>query len=130
MRLVVTSGSQAGRALDVERRLVVGRDEGCDLVLEEDEKVSRRHCAFSPNPDGTLTVEDMGSSNGTFVAGERLAAPAVLRGGEEVRVGSTLIRAEREQALREIDDLTVRLEALLDEEGVPGAPDAPSLRDM
>ena len=51
MRLVVTTGAPAGRALEIERRLVVGRDEGCDLVLEDDEKASRRHCAFSPNPE-------------------------------------------------------------------------------
>jgi len=98
MRLVVSTGSLTGRTLEVERRLVVGRDEGCELVLEDDEKVSRRHCAFSPNPDGTLTVEDLGSSNGTFVGGERISAPVVLRGGEEVRVGSTVLRAEGEQA--------------------------------
>jgi len=87
--------------LEVESRLVAGRDEGCELVLEDDEKVSRRHCAFSPNPDGTLTVEDLGSSNGTFVGGERISAPVVLRGGEEVRVGRTVLRAEREQAGQE-----------------------------
>lgn len=96
MRIVVSNGPAAGHALEVERRLVVGRDEGCDLVLE-DEKVSRRHCALAPNPDGTVTLADLGSSNGTFVRGERISAPVVLRGGEEVRVGSTLLRAEAER---------------------------------
>lgn len=97
MRLVVSDGPAAGRVLEVERRLMVGREEGCDLVLE-DEKVSRRHCAFSPNPDGTVTLEDLGSSNGTFVRGERISSPVVLRGGEQVRVGSTLLRLEGERA--------------------------------
>lgn len=101
MRIVVATGPRTGLALTVERRLVVGRDEGCDLVLADDEKVSRRHCAFSPNPDGTLSVEDAGSANGTFVGGERISAPVTLRGGEEVRVGGTVLRAEREQAEQE-----------------------------
>ncbi len=93
MRLVVSSGSSAGRAFELGSRLVVGRDEGCDLVLE-DERVSRRHCVFAPNPDGTVALEDLGSANGTFVGGERVAGPVVLRGGEEVRVGSTVLRVE------------------------------------
>ena len=91
MRLVVSTGPLAGRALAVERRLVVGRDEGCDLVLEEDEKVSRRHCAFSPNPDGTLTLEDLGSSNGTFL---RLGAPSFVDNGDQFLIGRQLVRVE------------------------------------
>jgi hypothetical protein len=94
MRLVASGGPASGRTFEVDRRLVVGRDEASDLVLD-DEKVSRRHCVFLPNPDGTITVEDLGSSNGTHVRGERIAAPVVLRGGEEVRVGSTILRVER-----------------------------------
>lgn len=99
MKLVASSGPAAGLELEISSRVVIGREEGCDLTLE-DEKVSRRHCALTPNADGTVTLEDLGSSNGTFVNGARISAPVVLRGDEEVRVGSTVLRAEGERATR------------------------------
>jgi pSer/pThr/pTyr-binding forkhead associated (FHA) protein len=100
MRLVVAAGPQAGQTVEIDRRVVVGRGEDCDLILD-DEKASRRHCALSPNPDGTATLEDLGSSNGTFVDGERIGSPVVVRGGEEMRAGATLLRAEGDPAAQE-----------------------------
>lgn len=93
MRIEIRSGQRAGEAVDLAAgvRVVIGREEGCDLALP-DELVSRRHLALTGLPDGTVTVEDLGSSNGTFVDGVRIGQPVVLRGGEEVRLGSTALR--------------------------------------
>jgi hypothetical protein len=97
MRLIISGGPDAGRELELSGRLVVGREEGCDLVLD-DEKASRRHCALTLNPDGTATLEDLGSSNGTFLDGRRITEPVTLRGGEELRIGSTTMRVRGERA--------------------------------
>jgi len=67
-------------------RLVVGRSRSCEIRLQED-TVSRLHAAFVWR-DGSICVEDLGSSNGTFVNGRRLEAPCVLAPGDTVRFGA------------------------------------------
>lgn len=97
MKLVIVDGAAAGRVVDVAAGdVVVGREEGCDIVLTDDDQVSRRHCRFSQQDDGTVQVVDLGSSNGTFVDGQRITEPTTLRGGEAVRIGRTLARVERD----------------------------------
>jgi S1-C subfamily serine protease len=90
VQLTIRSGPDTGRSLDLTGRVAVGREDGCELVLD-DEKASRVHAAFVPNPDGTVTLEDLGSTNGTYLAGRRIAAPVVLTGGERVQIGDTVL---------------------------------------
>lgn len=70
---------------------VVGR-ENCEVVLDDPE-VSRQHAAFRLS-DAGLTVEDLGSSNGTYVNDRQIASPTVLSAGDTVRFGTTLWRLE------------------------------------
>jgi len=84
--LTVLSGSDAGRILVVgEAGLVVGRDETAALVAD-DPAVSRRHARIAAGPRGGYYVQDLGSTNGTFVAGRRVAW-APLGSGDTVRLG-------------------------------------------
>ena len=69
----------------------VGR-EGCDIVLADPE-VSRRHAAFR-QVDGGIGIEDLGSTNGTFVNDPRGRYPG-SRAGDRVRFGNTVWRFER-----------------------------------
>jgi len=71
------------------REVVLGRDAGCDLVLDADD-VSRRHARVRGDGAGHL-VEDLGSTNGTFVGDERVVARA-LAPGDLVRVGSVVLK--------------------------------------
>ena len=71
----------------VGERFVVGRDEGCDLVLE-DERVSRRHAYLRAHPDGRAELHDLGSANGTFVNGRRVRELR-LRDGDEIALGNS-----------------------------------------
>ncbi len=71
----------------------VGRSEGCDLRLE-DAYVSQVHARLFPQ-DGVWFVEDLGSTNGTFLNGERVSAPRPLRAGDQVRVGTTVLELTR-----------------------------------
>jgi len=91
LKLTFRSGPREGETLDVTgKRFVVGRDPGCDLVLD-DPKVSRQHAAFVLVGDGRVLLGDLGSSNGTFVDGKRLKSSRELRGGERVRFGATVV---------------------------------------
>jgi pSer/pThr/pTyr-binding forkhead associated (FHA) protein len=73
--------------------LLIGRAPDNDLALEGDEYASARHARFEPRTDGVWLV-DMGSTNGTFVNGVRLAEPRRLSAGDLVRIGETDLRFE------------------------------------
>jgi pSer/pThr/pTyr-binding forkhead associated (FHA) protein len=73
--------------------LTVGRDGSNDVSLPEDEYASHRHARFEPRRDGVY-VEDIGSTNGTFVNGIRLTRDRKLVPGDVVRVGATDLRFE------------------------------------
>jgi pSer/pThr/pTyr-binding forkhead associated (FHA) protein len=77
----------AGRIVMLEAGATIGR-EGCEIVLPDPE-VSRRH-AILRDADAGLLIEDLGSLNGTFVNGERIAAPVALKPGDTVQLGNTV----------------------------------------
>ncbi|NLB94917.1 MAG: FHA domain-containing protein [Armatimonadetes bacterium] len=71
---------------------VIGRSAESDLPLVQDSTVSRRHASVIRQEGGYL-IRDEGSSNGTFVNGQRVTEQ-LLRPGDEIQVGSTRIRFE------------------------------------
>ena len=90
MKLVIKEGPDTGRELDVEEALVVGRDpESASLVLGDPE-ASRSHASLSPGASG-VAVEDLGSTNGTFVNGERVEGTVDAVAGDEIRIGTTVL---------------------------------------
>jgi predicted component of type VI protein secretion system len=90
--LKVTSGPAKGQSAEIERELVVGREDA-DFVIAEDTEVSRRHAAIRPTESG-IEVEDLGSTNGTFVNGERIEGVARVTASGTIRVGETEIGVE------------------------------------
>jgi ABC-2 type transport system ATP-binding protein len=89
--LVFTSGQLAGSEWPVGEQRVVGRDPGAaDIILDQDTDVSRRHASFSPAGYG-LTVQDLGSTNGTYVNGHKLDHAVSLGTGDRVEIGTTTI---------------------------------------
>lgn len=68
-----------------------GRSSEGDIVLQGDEYASGRHARFTRH-GGLLYVEDLGSTNGTFVNGNKAVGATPLRDGDEVKVGSTIFR--------------------------------------
>ena len=74
--------------------LTVGRGNNNDVALPEDEYASGRHARFEPRRDG-IWLEDIGSTNGTFVNGIRLTRERKLTPGDVVRIGETDLRFER-----------------------------------
>ena len=84
--LEITSGPAAGRTFELKSEVVIGREEAT-LVIEDPE-MSRRHVRLCPVDEGVL-VEDLGSTNGTFVNGERTSGPVTLRESGTVHLGTT-----------------------------------------
>jgi hypothetical protein len=74
--------------------VTIGRSSQNDLGLDGDEFASARHARFEPRRDG-VWVEDVGSTNGTYVNGVRLDAPRRLRAGDVIRIGETDFRFDQ-----------------------------------
>lgn len=85
------SGKYQGGEYPLEegRQIVIGRSSDLDMVLVE-EMVSRRHAQISMN-GGVISIEDLGSTNGTFVNGEKIQR-ATLREGDRVLVGTSILK--------------------------------------
>ena len=71
----------------------IGRSSTSDVVLRNDDYASGSHARLTRH-GGLLYVEDLGSTNGTFVNGSKAVGATPLRGGDTVRVGSTTFRYE------------------------------------
>jgi predicted component of type VI protein secretion system len=114
----------------VEPGSTIGR-EGCDITVS-DPDVSRRHAAVQMS-NGGLSIEDLGSTNGTYVNGERISAPRALRDGDEVQIGSTVwrLRAPVEATrLREVPSGATRMSqatTLRPSAAEPPAPEPPAV---
>ena len=86
VKLVVQSGRQAGMQIPITgEKFLVGRGEGCNL-RPQSSQVSRKHCLILV-AEGSATVEDCGSTNGTFLNNQRIAERCVLHNGDRLRVG-------------------------------------------
>jgi serine protease Do len=89
--LLIGSGARAGERIPVRGELSIGR-ENADLTVDDDQ-ASRRH-AVVRSVDGAVEVLDAGSSNGTFVNGQRVDGPRQLRDGDVIKIGNTELTVE------------------------------------
>src|SRR5687767_11582865 len=93
MRLALRfiSGKYQGGEFPIEenRAIIVGRSSDLDMVLVE-EMVSRKHAKIEMR-EGAIQIEDLGSTNGTFVNGERIVKSR-LKEGDRVLIGSNILK--------------------------------------
>jgi predicted component of type VI protein secretion system len=88
-QLVMRTGPQPGKVFPVNQdELTIGRDVNNDIVIS-DVEVSREHARLVLQ-SGSYVLEDLGSTNGTFVAGQRLMGPHVLLPGETIMFGENV----------------------------------------
>jgi len=91
--LVVTEGPLTGTSLPLRgQAILIGRNPECALVLDDD-YASGRHCRIyqdTSGPEGWL-VEDLGSTNGTFIGREKLTSPRPVEVGTTLRIGKTVL---------------------------------------
>ena len=89
MRLIMQRGPAPGQLFEFEGEVVtIGRDASNDLAAA-DAEVSRHHARLVREGQDYL-LEDLGSTNGTFLNGRRLTSPQVVRGGDRISLGETV----------------------------------------
>src|SRR4051812_28444130 len=89
LQLIVVDGPNAGTEFDISGSSVIGRDPSSGIVLDDPE-ASRRHASVSAAGE-TISVEDLGSTNGTYVAGERIPGSRQVGSGDRIRIGTTVM---------------------------------------
>jgi len=90
-RLEVVAGNAAGMSILIEDELVVGRHAEGAGRLADDGEISRSHARFTLDDSGYCAVDDLGSTNGTFVNGLRISGPQTLSEGDTIELGATTL---------------------------------------
>lgn len=99
MKLTVLAGAKTGAAVPIKKdSFVIGRSKECALRAGSD-AISRRHCELKVTAEG-VTVEDLGSRNGTYVNEEKVEGVKVLTNGDKLRVGPLEFRYDAEGELK------------------------------
>jgi pSer/pThr/pTyr-binding forkhead associated (FHA) protein len=92
-KVVVIEGADSGQQASLSGAVTLGRGGTNDLDLS-DEYVSTRHARFVPH-NGQWYVEDLGSTNGTYVAGARISRPTPVGAKSTIRVGRTVLELRK-----------------------------------
>ncbi|MEX2195537.1 MAG: FHA domain-containing protein [Thermoleophilaceae bacterium] len=94
------SGPAAGRQINIPDEFQIGRAAPEDGRLGDDPELSRAHAKVTRNPQGQLVLEDLGSTNGTAVNGQRITGATVLKPGDTVQLGKTTLALQDEGGLQ------------------------------
>lgn len=93
-QMVVTAGSLAGTTLQLgDQQITIGRANDATLVLTDD-YASTRHARLFPQ-DGQWIVEDLGSTNGTYLDRQKVTHPTPVPTGVPIRIGKTVLELRR-----------------------------------
>ncbi|MDX3076334.1 FHA domain-containing protein [Streptomyces sp. NPDC088354] len=94
-KLVVAEGSLAGTTVALQgQTITLGRAHDSTIVLDDD-YASSRHARIYPDRDGNWIVEDLGSTNGTYLERNRLTTPTPIPLGAPIRIGKTVIELRK-----------------------------------
>lgn len=94
-KLVVAEGSLAGTTVALQgQTITLGRAHDSTIVLDDD-YASSRHARIYPDRDGQWIVEDLGSTNGTYLDRSRLTTPQPIALGVPIRIGKTVIELRK-----------------------------------
>jgi hypothetical protein len=85
--------ANAGKDFPIEGDVTIGRGAGCTLTLTTDTFASQVHARLNER-DSHLWIEDLGSTNGTFVNGKRVSEPVRLRKGDQIQIGETVFEVD------------------------------------
>ena len=92
--VVIEGESLKGKSFPLGGELTIGRSEQCQVHVQGDTYVSSVHARIFPR-DGSYMVEDLGSTNGTYLNRRRITAPAELQRGDRVKVGKTVLEMRK-----------------------------------
>jgi pSer/pThr/pTyr-binding forkhead associated (FHA) protein len=90
---VIEPRARKGTVFAVAEELTIGRAAGCTVSITDDTFISQLHArVFVQN--GEVFVEDLGSTNGSYLNGQKLARPMPLSKGDRLQIGATVLEAE------------------------------------
>ncbi|HEU0316403.1 MAG TPA: FHA domain-containing protein [Solirubrobacteraceae bacterium] len=119
LALEVVAGNAAGFRITVEERLVIGRQSPPPGRLADDPELSRHHAEISRRPTGDYAVEDLSSTNGTYVNGVRITAPALLQRQDTIELGTTTLIVLSAPVAEELAEVDVRAATVTDVSTIP-----------
>ncbi|MFI7005808.1 FHA domain-containing protein [Streptomyces sp. NPDC050145] len=94
-KLVVSEGTLTGTTVALQgQTITLGRAHDSTIVLDDD-YASSRHARIYPDRDGQWIVEDLGSTNGTYLDRTRLTTPQPIQLGAPIRIGKTVIELRK-----------------------------------
>jgi pSer/pThr/pTyr-binding forkhead associated (FHA) protein len=92
--MTITNGPTAGTQAELAGgTIMIGRGADCQLLLDDD-YVSTRHARVVAGGENGVYIEDLGSTNGTYVNGMRITAPTTITLQDTVRIGKTVLKLE------------------------------------
>ena len=92
--VVIEGTGLKGKSFPLTGDLTIGRSDQCQVKVEGDTYVSSMHARIFQR-DGSYMVEDLGSTNGTYLNRRRITAPAALQRGDLVKVGKTVLEMRK-----------------------------------
>lgn len=92
-KAAVVQGEKKGKSFTLNEELTIGRGEKCRLVLD-DTYVSTVHARIFANGEKYM-LEDLGSTNGTYLNRKRVTSPVELRRGDQVKIGKTVLEMRK-----------------------------------
>ena len=92
MLMVVEPAAAAGQRFAISGTLSIGRAAGCEITLD-DTFISQVHARVTSGQNGVV-IEDLGSTNGTYLNRKKVTAPVVVHTGDVIQVGSTVLEVQ------------------------------------
>ncbi len=92
-KAAVVEGPQSGKTFGLDQELTIGRSDKCTLVLD-DTYVSQVHARIFARGESYM-VEDLGSTNGTYLNRRRITSPSELARGDQVKIGKTVLEMRK-----------------------------------
>ncbi|CAB4874155.1 unannotated protein [freshwater metagenome] len=94
-KIVITEGALAGTSVPLtDQAVTIGRAPNSTIVLDDD-YVSHQHARLAPDARGRWSVEDLGSTNGTYLDRQRVTGPVLTSLGVPIRIGKTVLELRR-----------------------------------
>ncbi|MGH2729675.1 MAG: FHA domain-containing protein FhaB/FipA [Actinomycetota bacterium] len=90
---VIEGGTLKGKVFDLGDELIIGRDEKCHVILD-DTYVSQVHARIFAKDDNYM-VEDLGSTNGTYLNRRRITQPTEVQRGDRIKIGMTVLEMRK-----------------------------------
>lgn len=91
--VIVEGASTSGKTFDLKDEIILGRGEKCHVILD-DTYVSTVHARLFPKSNGVF-VEDLGSTNGTYLNRKRVTSATEVQRGDQVKIGKTVLEMRK-----------------------------------